>query len=227
MRHWHPYIKEALAQAGRRGICQAVALAMAPHYSRLSIGAYQRAIDDARGPIDVAVVPHWFDHPLFLDAVAARVREALQRFPPQHQEKVPIIFTAHSLPERVLTDGDPYADQLRASVAGVMTRVAGDHFHALAFQSAGRASGPWLGPDAGAVLEALASDGERQVLICPVGFVADHLEVLYDVDIEYQRRARELGIHLERTDSLNAHPLLIDALADLATSAARARGWLQ
>jgi ferrochelatase len=226
MRHWHPYIQEALAEAAHRGIRRAVAVAMAPHYSSLSIGAYQRAIDDARGPVEVALVPQWFDHPWFLDAVAARVREALQRFPYQLQEHVPIVFTAHSLPERVLADGDPYVNQLHASVAGVIARVAGDHRHAFAFQSAGRSIEPWLGPDAGAVLEALASDGERHALICPIGFVADHLEVLYDVDIEYQRRARELGLHLERTDSLNAHPLLIDALADLATCAARLRGWV-
>lgn len=226
MRHWHPYIREALADAACQGICRAVAVALAPHYSRMSIGAYQRAVDDARGPVEVAFVSHWFDHPQFLDAVAERVKEALQRFPRQVQDRVPIVFTAHSLPERTLADGDPYTHQLRASVAGVMARVAGDHRPDFAFQSAGRSSEAWLGPDAAAVLERLASNGERHVLFCPIGFVADHLEVLYDVDIEYQRRARELGIGLERTDSLNAHPLLITALADLATRSASERGWV-
>ncbi len=225
MRHWHPYIKEALTDAAHRGICRAVAVALAPHYSRMSIGAYQGAIDDARGPVEVAFVPHWFDHPQFLDAVAERVREALRRFPRRVQDQVPIVFTAHSLPERILADGDPYTHQLRASVAGVMARVAGDHQHEFAFQSAGRSNEAWLAPDAGAVVERLASNGERHVLFCPIGFVADHLEVLYDVDIEYQRRARELGVRLERTDSLNAHPLLIDALANLVTTTAKGRGW--
>ncbi|MBI2404084.1 MAG: ferrochelatase [Gemmatimonadetes bacterium] len=226
MRHWHPYIKDALADAARCGVCRAVVVAMAPHYSRLSIGAYQQQVDQARGPIDVYFVSHWFDHPRFLDAVADRVRAALQRFPHQVQDQVPIIFTAHSLPQRILADGDPYPEQLRASMAGVMTRLGGHHPHEFAFQSAGRSHQPWLGPDAGAVLERLVSAGNRHVLICPIGFVADHLEVLYDVDVEYRRRAQELGARIERTDSLNAHPLLIEALADLVTTTARERGWV-
>lgn len=225
MRHWHPFIKDALAEVARRGICRAVAVAMAPHYSRMSIGAYQRTVDDARGPIDVAFVPQWFGHPRFLDAVTERVRGALQRFPSNLRDHVPIVFTAHSLPERILADGDPYPEQLRASVAGVMTRLGGTNPHEFAFQSAGRSKEAWLGPDAGAVLERLASTGEPHVLVCPIGFVADHLEVLYDVDIEYRRRAQELGARIERTDSLNAHPLLIEALADLVTTTAGGCGW--
>lgn len=225
MRHWHPYIQEALTDARRRGISRAVVVAMAPHYSPLSIGAYQRAVDQARGPIEVAFVHQWFDHPCFLDAVAQRVLAALRRFPRRVRDQVPIVFTAHSLPERILADGDPYLDQLRASVTGVMARVRSGNPHQFAFQSAGRSSELWAGPDAGTVVEELAARGERQVLICPIGFVADHLEVLYDIDIEYRQRARELGVRLERTDSLNAHPFLIEALADLAASTARRRGW--
>jgi ferrochelatase len=227
MRHWHPYIKDVLADAAHRGICRAVVVAMAPHYSRMSIGAYQRKVDEARGSVDVAFVPQWFDHPRFLDAVAERVRAALKRFPHHRRDRLPIVFTAHSLPERILADGDPYPEQLHASVGGVMTRLGGNHAHEFAFQSAGRSTEPWLGPDAGAVLERLVSNGERHMLLCPIGFVADHLEVLYDVDVEYRRRAQELGGRLERTDSLNAHPLLIEALADLVTSTARERGWVR
>ena len=227
MRHWHPYIKDVLADAAHRGIRRAVAVAMAPHYSRMSIGAYQRKVDEARGPVNVAFVPQWFDHPRFLDAMADRVRAALRRFPHHLRDQVPIIFTAHSLPERILACGDPYPEQLRASVAGVMTRLGGNHPHQFAFQSPGRSNEPWLGPDAGTVLERLVSTGERHVLVCPIGFVADHLEVLYDVDVEYRRRAQELGASLERTDALNAHPLLIEALADLVTTTARERGWVR
>ncbi len=226
MRHWRPYIKDVLADAAGRGVRRAVAVAMAPHYSRMSIGAYRRTIDEARGAMDVAMVSQWFDHRCFLDAVAERVRAALTRFPEAVRDTVPIVFTAHSLPQRILADGDPYPEQLRASVAGVMARLS-DHPHQFAFQSAGQSSEPWLGPDAGTALEQLASRGARHVLICPIGFVADHLEVLYDVDIEYRRRAAELGIHLERTESLNAAPLLIEALADLVRSTARERGWAQ
>jgi ferrochelatase len=226
MRHWHPYIKDVLAQAAAQGVRRAVTVAMAPHYSRMSIGAYQRKIDEGRGPIDVATVTQWFDHRRFLDAVAERVRSALDRFPTLVRDQVPIVFTAHSLPQRILSEGDPYPDQLRASVEGVMQRV-GSHPYRFAFQSAGQSAEPWLGPDAGVVLEQLASGGAKHVLICPIGFVADHLEVLYDVDIEYRRQAAKLGIHLERTESLNAAPLLIDALADLVMAAARRRGWVR
>lgn len=225
MRHWHPYIKDVLTQAAARGVRRAVAVAMAPHYSRMSIGAYQRKIDEARGPIEIATVTHWFDHKCFLDAVAERVRSALDRFPAAVRHRVPIVFTAHSLPQRILAEGDPYPEQLRASVEGVMRRING-HPYQFAFQSAGQSAEPWLGPDAGAALEQLAAGGERHVLICPIGFVADHLEVLYDVDIEYHRRATELGVHLERTESLNAAPLLIETLADLVMAAAQDRSWV-
>jgi ferrochelatase len=225
MRHWHPYIKDVLTQAAAQGVRRAVAVAMAPHYSRMSIGAYQRKIDEARGPIEIATVTQWFDQKSFLDAVAERVRSALDHFPAEVRQGVPIVFTAHSLPQRILAEGDPYPEQLRASVAGVMRRING-HPHQFAFQSAGQSAEPWLGPDARAALEQLAAGGERHVLICPIGFVADHLEVLYDVDIEYQRRATELGVHLERTESLNAAPLLIEALADLVMAAAQDRSWV-
>ena len=225
MRHWRPFIKDALADAARQGVRRAVALAMAPHFSRMSIGAYQKKIDEARGPIEVALVAQWFDHPKFLDAVAGRVRAALERFPAERRDGVTVLFTAHSLPQRILADGDPYAAQLAASVAGVLTRLPPAQPHEFAFQSAGQAAGPWLGPDAQQVLDRLAGEGRRDVVICPIGFVADHLEVLYDVDIECRRRAAELGMRLERTTSLNADPTLVEALADLVRQTARRRGW--
>jgi ferrochelatase len=225
MRHWQPYIRDALAEAQRRGIARMVVIAMAPHYSRLSIGAYQRSVEEARGSIEVAFVPQWFDHPRFLDAVAERVGAALQRFPPGARDRVPIVFTAHSLPERVVGDGDPYPEQLRASVRGVMARLRTPNPQEFAFQSAGRSNEPWLGPDAGVVLQRLTARGERHLLVCPIGFVADHLEVLYDVDVELRHQVEQDGGWLERTESLNAHPLLIEALADLVTSTAGGRGW--
>ena len=225
MRHWRPFIKDVLAKAAAQGVRRVVALAMAPHFSRMSIGAYQTKIEEARGPIEVALVSQWFDHPKFLDAVAGRVRHGLERFPAERRDQVTVLFTAHSLPERILKDGDPYAAQLAASVAGVMARLPAQP-HEFAFQSAGRSAEPWLGPDAGQALERLAAAGRPDVLICPIGFVADHLEVLYDVDIEFRRRATELGMRLERTASLNADPTLIRALADLVQHAARERGWV-
>lgn len=224
MRHWRPFIRDVLEGAASRGLRRVVALALTPHYSRMSIGAYHRAIEEARGSLDVAFVAQWYDHPRFLDAVAGRVRQALGRFPRDVRERVAIVFTAHSLPQRIVAEGDPYPEQLTASVQGVMSRLPARAHH-FAFQSAGQTHEPWLGPDAADVLDKLAAGGTRHVLICPIGFLADHLEVLYDVDIEYRRRAAALGVRLERTDSLNDDPGLIDALAELVNGEARERGW--
>jgi ferrochelatase len=226
MRHWHPYIRDVLAAIAEDGFTRVVAIPLAPHYSRMSIGAYERALEEGRGPLEVAMVREWYDHPRFLDAVAERVRSALERFEPSLREGIPLLFTAHSLPERILTDGDPYHVQLQVSVAGVLARLGTTSQRAwFAYQSAGRTPEPWLGPDAGAILEQLASQQERNLVLCPIGFVSDHLEVLYDVDVEYQTLARSRGLRLERTDSLNASPLLIEALADLVRATARSRGW--
>jgi ferrochelatase len=220
MRHWHPYIKDVLAEASAQGVRRAVVIALAPHFSRMSTGAYQKKVEDARGSIEVTFVSEWHNHPRFLDAVAGRVRKGLAQFPAEA-----IVFTAHSLPERILADGDPYTAQLRASVEGVMARV-GEREHVFAFQSAGRTGERWLGPDAGEVLDDLAARGRTQVLLCPIGFVADHLEVLYDIDIDLANRAKRLGVRLERAPSLNASPLLIEALVHLVQAAARKRGWV-
>ncbi len=224
MRHWHPYIRDVFQQIRADRITRIVALALAPHFSTMSIGAYAQRIEEGRGDIATTMVRQWFDHPGFLDAVAERVREGLRRFPAGVRDDVPILFTAHSLPERILADGDPYEEQLRASVAGVLARI-GPRPHRFAYQSAGQAGGPWLGPDAADVIESLAQADSRHVLVCPIGFVSDHLEVLYDVDIEYQQLAAASGIQLERTASLNASPLLIEALVALVEEAARTEGW--
>ncbi|MCZ6755497.1 MAG: ferrochelatase [Gemmatimonadetes bacterium] len=226
MRHWHPYIRDVFQQVRADRVTRVVALALAPHFSTISVGAYAQRIEEARGDIATSMVRQWFDHPGFLDAVAERVREGLRRFPAGVRDEVTILFTAHSLPERILADGDPYEEQLRASVAGVLSRIGPRHRpHRFAYQSAGQAGGPWLGPDAADVIQSLAAAGSRHLLVCPIGFVSDHLEVLYDVDIEYRRLAAASGIQLERTASLNASPLLIEALAALVEEAARAEGW--
>ncbi len=224
MRHWHPYIGETLDAVRKDGVRRLVAVAMAPHFSKMSIGAYQKKVAEASQGIEVAFVKQWYDHPRFLDAVAAKVAETLARFPGAARAKPHIIFTAHSLPEKILQYGDPYPMQLRQSAEGVMERI-GDYSYSVAFQSAGETEDAWLGPDAGEVIERLAAEGQREIVLCPIGFVADHLEVLYDVDIEYQALARRLGVRLERTPSLNDSPQLIDALADLVRSTAREQGW--
>jgi len=224
MRHWHPFIADAFEEIRSDGVERVVALALAPHFSTMSIGAYQRKIEDGRGDVNVELVREWNRHPGFLDAVAHHVRLGLEQFDESIRDDVPILFTAHSLPERILDDDDPYVEQLHASVAGVVERLGGRR-HQFAFQSAGQSGGPWLGPDAGDAIVSLAQSGARHLLVCPIGFVSDHLEVLYDVDIEYRRLAEDSGVELHRTPSLNDAPELVEALADLVTTTAESRGW--
>jgi ferrochelatase len=226
MRHWHPRIGEALRRIRATGTTRVIAIPLAPHYSAWSSGAYRRAVEAEPEGLDVAFAEPWHDHPRFLDAVAERIRAGLTRYEPTRREAIPLVFTAHSLPARIRDQGDPYVAHLEASVAGVLARLPARRGPTrLAFQSAGRTPEPWLGPDAALALEDLAAAGERDVLLAPIGFLSDHLEVLYDVDIELQSVARRLAVRLERTESLNASPLLIEALADLARRTATGHGW--
>ena len=223
MRHWHPFIAETVerivAERGRR----VVAIVLAPHFSTMSVGAYEKKLlDAASGRLDLALVRSWGDHPKFLEAVAERVKQALRRFPAPGA--VQVVFTAHSLPERILAAGDPYADELRTSAAAVARLALVDEWR-FAYQSAGATPEPWLGPEAGAVITELAPT-RKNFLIVPIGFVSDHVEVLYDVDVAYRGLAERLGARLERTDSLNDDPLLVAALADLARTTAAERGWV-
>ncbi len=225
MRHWHPYIKEALAEMANTGISRAVGLVMAPHYSRLSIGAYFKRVEEAQLPVEIARIESWHLLPGYLDALAGHVRAALEKFPADIRADAPILFTAHSLPQRILEWGDPYPDELRATVAGVMARL-GPHPHEFAFQSAAMTPDPWLGPDAGQVIARLHAEGKKHVLIAPVGFVCEHVEILYDVDIAFKRQAELLGMQLERIEMLNTAPKMIDGLAELVRQRAKGAGWL-
>jgi ferrochelatase len=225
MRHWHPYIKDTLAQMEAQGIDRAIGLVMAPQYSRMSIGAYYKKIEDAQSPIAMARIERWHLLPGYLDALADRVREALHRFPAGARSTVPIIFSAHSLPERILSWNDPYPAELRATVAAVMERL-GPHPHEFAYQSAAISSEPWLGPDVGASLERLAADGRKDALIAPIGFVVEHVEILYDIDVVYQQQARALGLHLERIEMLGPTPAVMNGLAELICQTAQEAGWL-
>jgi len=225
MRHWHPYIKDVMAQMAREGITRAIGLAMAPHYSRLSIGAYYKKIEEAGVPIDMARIKRWHLLPGYLDALVGRVREALERLPTEARAEAPVIFTAHSLPQRILEWNDPYPSELQATVAAVMERL-GPHPCEFAFQSAAISAEPWLGPDAGVIIKRLAEEGKRHALIAPIGFVAEHVEILYDIDIVYQQQARQLGLRLERIEMLNTAPAMIAGLADLVKRTAKEKGWL-
>ena len=205
MKHWRPRIAEAVESALVRGATRIVGLVLAPHYSRLSIGEYRERLEAAvAGRAEVSLVESWHDHPGFLDVVADRVRGT----------DAWVVFTAHSLPERILDEGDPYRDQLHETSRLVVER-AGLERWSFAFQSASPTGEPWLGPDILEELDRLHEAGERKVLVAPVGFVADHLEILWDLDIEARERAAELGLELERIESLNDDPAFVRALSEL------------
>jgi ferrochelatase len=218
MKHWHPFIAETVAEMRAGGIARAVAIALAPHYSRMSIGVYVKAVaeaaDHAGGP-EMAYVESWHLHPRFLDVLTDRVEEARGRL--RDPRSAPVVFTAHSLPQRILEWGDPYVGQLKETAAAVV-RAAGIAQWSIAFQSASATGEPWLGPDILDVLRQLHAAGAAEVVVCPVGFVADHLEVLFDLDVEARRLADALGLRMIRTESLNAAPQFIDALAEIATA---------
>jgi protoporphyrin/coproporphyrin ferrochelatase len=225
MRHWHPYIRDTLADLAARGVRRVVGLAMAPHYSRMSIGAYERAAAESRGDIDLRTIRSWHLLPGYIGALADRVREARARFPAADRAAVPVIYTAHSLPERILAWNDPYPEELAATVRAV-SEVLGPHPHDFAYQSAAMTRDPWLGPDVGDVLDALADAGTPGVIVAPVGFVCEHVEILYDLDVELAARAAARGVRLERIAMLNDEPRLMEGLAGLVRDTAREAGWM-
>lgn len=225
MRHWHPYIKDALKTMYDEGIRRLVGLVMAPHYSRMSIGAYFKKVEEAALPMEVAAIERWHLLPGYIDALVERIQAALNRFPPRIRAEVPILFTAHSLPQRILEWDDPYPKELNETVTRVMERV-GERPYTFAYQSAALADEPWLGPDASEVLGRLANEGFRHLLVAPIGFVCEHVEILYDIDLILKFQARNLGIQLERIEMVNTAPQMINALAELVAHRAREAGWL-
>lgn len=225
MRHWHPYIKDTLAEMQAQGIERAVGLVMAPHYSRMSIEAYFKKIEQAESPIKIAPINNWHLLPGYLDALVNRVRATLERFPPDVRSQVAVIFSAHSLPERILEWNDPYLDQLRATVHAVMQQL-GDQPHDFAFQSAAISNEPWLGPDVSVLIKRFAEQGQKNIISCPIGFVCEHVEVLYDIDIVYQKLAKSLGVRLERIEMVHTAPQMITGLAELIRRTAKEFNWL-
>ena len=217
-KHAAPFISDAIGEMARDGVRSAVGIVLAPHYSTMSVGDYARRAQRAAGASgwtgSLDVVESWHLEPGYVAWVAARVEAVVATLPPRVRYRTTVVFSAHSLPARVLEIQDPYPDQLRATAAAV-AREAGVARWRVGWQSAGRTDEPWLGPDILEVIRALAHEGERGVVVCPCGFVADHLEVLYDVDIEAAELARELGIMLVRTDAPNDDPGFLDALAEV------------
>jgi ferrochelatase len=205
MKHWRPRIAEAVDAALAGGATRVVGLVLAPHYSRMSVGEYRERLEAAvAGRAELVLIESWHDDPAFVDMLAERVRGT----------DAWVVFTAHSLPERILADGDPYREQLLETSRLVAERAVLERW-SFAFQSASPTGEPWLGPDVLDELERLYADGVRKVLLAPVGFVSDHLEILWDLDVEAREKAEELGLELSRIESLNDDPAFIRALAGL------------
>ncbi len=198
MRYCHPLIEETLKQIVRDGFKEVIAVPMAPFRSRASTGAYieelKRAKETIGEEIHISFVEGWYRHPLFLEAVREKVRDGLSQFAEKKGEPVRLIFTAHSLP-KTLIENDPYVGEIEECVNEVLKGLEPLPWR-IAYQSKGGGPGEWVGPDVETVLEELASQGVKRVLVVPIGFVSDHIEILYDIDIEYRKKAESLGMVL-------------------------------
>lgn len=231
MRHWAPWIEETVGQMSEDGVTRAVSMVLAPHYSGMSVAKYQTRIADGlsmyRASIAFAHVDSYHTAPGLIEALADRVRVAIGRWPEGERDSVHVIFSAHSLPERIIRAGDPYDAQVHETARLVAERASlSSDGWSWSYQSAGRSPEPWLGPTYPEHLADLASRGIRNVVSVPVGFVSDHVEILYDIDIDAQRIAHDLGMHLERPPSLNDDPRFTKQLASIIMDRAIAAGWM-
>jgi ferrochelatase len=231
MRHWAPWIEDVIGNMLDDGITRAVSLVLAPHYSQLSIAKYQAKIaaglEMHHGQVEFAHVESYHKAPGLIQALANRVEVGLRRWPVGDRSAVHVVFSAHSLPVRIAEMGDPYADQLHETARLVAEKAGLDESRwSWSYQSAGRSPEPWLGPQLPEHLAVLGAQGIRHVVSVPVGFVSEHVEILYDIDIQAQLVARQLGIRLERPPALNDDPLFIEAVAGVIRSCAESKGWL-
>lgn len=231
MRHWTPWIEDVVGTMLEDGIQRAVSLVLAPQYSSLSVARYHAKIEDGlamyRGKIDFLHVGSYHSAPGLIDSLASRVHEGLSRWEPARRQSVHVVFSAHSLPARVVAAGDPYDAQARETARLVADRagIIGDRW-SWSYQSAGRSDEEWLGPQLREHLAALAGRGILDVVIVPVGFVSDHVEILYDIDVDARQLAGELGMRLERPPALNDHPVFMGELAALIHARAAEAGWV-
>jgi len=229
MRNWKPYIAEAVSLAGAEGIERLIAVCLAPQNSRTSVGKYREALDEARAPLapgmSVDFIESWHDHPGLIAAYAARLETTISEAHAGASESAqspgpaPVIFTAHSVPESTIRDGDSYERQVRETARLVAQSVAlsGARW-SVAFQSQGMTREPWIGPTVESEIDRWSAAGYRHMVVAPIGFVCDHVEVLYDIDIAFREYARLRGLTISRPESLNDSPLFIEALANLVTS---------
>ncbi|MGB6677639.1 MAG: ferrochelatase [Terriglobales bacterium] len=220
MRNWNPFIADAVNNMVRDGIEYAVAICLAPQNSRTSVGLYRSALVDTGTPFTVDFVESWHDQPALIRAFAEKLRAGWGHACREAKtENVPIIFTAHSVPERTIADGDPYESQAKETASLVAREAAlAPEDWTFAFQSQGMSGGAWLGPRVEDTILRLKEKGHRDVFLQPIGFLCDHVEVLYDIDIAFKEFAGKQGMRLWRAESLNDSSLLATALADVARS---------
>jgi ferrochelatase len=227
MRNWKPFIAETVRTMAADGVQRATAICLAPHDSRTSVGLYRQAVlgEGAQPPFPVEFIDNWHDHPLLARAFAEKLRAGWERACRELGARVPVIFTAHSVPQRTIAEGDPYEEQARETAKLVAMQVAAltANDWTFAFQSQGMSGGAWLGPTVEETILQLKAKGHGGVFIQPIGFLCDHVEVLYDVDIMFRELAEKNGMRLWRAESLNQSPTLIAALADVARSRLGAR----
>ena len=218
LRHWHPFIKETYAELLDDFPERVIGLCMAPQYSSLSIGAYMKKVEEARTELasetPISFVTSWHRHPLLISSIADNVHQTLQKFPAEVRSRVTVLFTAHSLPERVVAMKDPYAEEVKGTVQAVCEQL-GSQPTRFAYQSQGRSGEKWLGPSVEETLAELAQEGHQHVLVAPIGFICDHVETLFDIDIELKQLARTKGMQLERIPMLNASAPLIDIVTSV------------
>jgi len=216
MRNWHPFIADTLQQMTNDGVKRTVAICLAPHNSRTSVGLYKQVLFGNNAPFAIDFVEEWHDHPLLIEAFAEKLRAGWSQACTDHGMQLPVLFTAHSVPQRTITEGDPYERQTRETAALVAAQVPEIGAWSFAFQSQGMSGGEWLGPTVESVITRLQGAGHTGLFVQPIGFVCDHVEILFDVDILFRDFAREHGMKLYRAESLNDSPLFVRAVADLA-----------
>jgi ferrochelatase len=225
MRNWQPYIADVVRLMRADGVEAISVICLAPQNSRTSVGLYRRAVEAEAGGLRIDFTEAWAQHPLLIEAFAERLRPAWNKLSGEAGAPVPVLFTAHSVPCRTIQapagsadgqGGDPYAQEAKRTAALVAASVPGIPQWYLAFQSQGASGGTWIGPTVEATLEALAASGVKTLMLQPIGFLCDHVEILYDVDILFRDFAAKLNMRLERPESLNASVTLARAIADLA-----------
>lgn len=218
LRHWHPFIKETYAELLKDLPEQVIGVCMAPQQSSLSTGAYRKKVEEARTGLEdhtpVTYVGSWNRHPRLITAIVENIWLGLQTFPADVRATVPVLFTAHSLPERIVAMKDPYPDEVKGTVEAV-TNALGNQPTYFAYQSQGRSNEPWLGPTVEAMLEVIQQAGHRHVLVAPIGFICDHVETLFDIDIELKQLAVSKGLQLERMPMLNDSAAILETLRDV------------